>query len=553
MKRRIILPVILAGIVVMCGACGNANMKHGSGSASEEASVSAEAESTGPQVTQILISGAGDVTLGSDVSQPTDLNFDTMYEEVSDPAYFLKGVSSVFDADDMTLVNLEGTLSEQGERQDKTYAFRGDPAYVDILKEGSVEAVAFANNHCQDYGEISYTDTMKYLDEAGIVYSSFDIVGIYETKGKKIGMVSVSELRGYDQASELITQGIEKLRENDADAVIVSIHGGIEHEYSVDDEMKRIAHFAVDEGADLVLCHHPHVLQGVEKYNNVYIAYSLGNFCFGGNTNPSDKDTMIFQKTFTFVDDALVLDDAVKAIPCSVSSTSSRNDYQPTIKEGEAFTDGIETLNDYSEEFNVVFADDGSIESANGAAGFVPDAATALTAETRAKGAAAGASTGTVTDSSADASAGTDSAGDADTTGTAGTNASDTADTDTAAETGTTESDSALTDGTVNAAAGTDTTAGSDSAAGATSGTTGTTGTSGTASGTTGAGSTSGAATGTTGAGNASGTAGSTTDSGTANGTTGTDAGDGNSDSPKKGLMRHRDLLQSDEKIFALQ
>ncbi len=538
MKKKIILSVILAGVVVASCSCGNSNMKHDKDSAAEEASVSAEAEASGPQVTQILISGAGDVTLGSDVGQPTDLNFDTMYEEVSDPSYFLSGVSSVFGSDDMTLVNFEGTLSTQGDRQDKTYAFRGDPEYVDILTEGSVEAVAFANNHCQDYGEVSYTDTMQYLDEAGIKYSSFDIVGVYEAQGKKIGMISVSQLRGNDQAKELITQGVAKLREQDADAIIISIHGGVEHEYSVSSEMKEVAHFAVDEGADLVLCHHPHVLQGVEKYNNVYIAYSLGNFCFGGNTNPSDKNTMIFQKTFTFVDDALVLDDAVKVIPCSVSSTSERNDYQPTLKEGEEFTEGIETINDYSEDFDVVFAADGTIESVNGAAGFVPDATTALTAQTRAKG--------TVSPAAADTESTDAESSDAEGTDTEDTdeNADSTADTAAQADsTDTTAAESTTDAASTDAASGTEVSTDStstgvpDASVGA--GLTAGTDTEPAANSTTGTGT---AATGSTGNNNT-----------TTKDTTADSAKDSGSSSSGKGLMRHRDLLKSDNKIFALQ
>ncbi len=354
MKKKIILSVILAGVVAASCSCGNSNMKHDTDSAGEEASVSAEAESTGPQVTQILVSGAGDVTLGSDEGQPTDLNFDTMYEEVSDPSYFLSGVSSVFGSDDMTLVNFEGTLSEQGERQDKTFAFRGDPEYVDILTEGSVEAVAFANNHCQDYGEVSYTDTMQYLDEAGIKYSSFDIVGVYEVQGKKLGMISVSQLRGNVQAKELITQGVAKLREQDADAIIVSIHGGVEHEYSVSSEMEDVAHFAVDEGADLVLCHHPHVLQGVEKYNNVYIAYSLGNFCFGGNGNPTDKRALMFRQTFVVSPDKILSDGGIDIIPCRISSVTNKNDYRPTVmgfEEGTALLKAMAKYSNFSSDF----------------------------------------------------------------------------------------------------------------------------------------------------------------------------------------------------------
>jgi poly-gamma-glutamate synthesis protein (capsule biosynthesis protein) len=81
--------------------------------------------------------------------------------------------------------------------------------------------------------------------------------------------------------------------------------------------------------------HHPHVLQGIEEYNGVNIVYSLGNFCFGGNKNPSDKDTMIYQQTFTFVDGQLVDDIQDNIIPCSLSSTSSYNDYRPTPATGD--------------------------------------------------------------------------------------------------------------------------------------------------------------------------------------------------------------------------
>ena len=81
--------------------------------------------------------------------------------------------------------------------------------------------------------------------------------------------------------------------------------------------------------------HHPHVLQGIETYKGVDICYSLGNFCFGGNSNPSDKDTMIFQQTFTFEDNVRIEDNQTNIIPCSVSAHSSYNDYRPTPTTGE--------------------------------------------------------------------------------------------------------------------------------------------------------------------------------------------------------------------------
>ena len=93
-------------------------------------------------------------------------------------------------------------------------------------------------------------------------------------------------------------------------------------------------HIAVDEGADLVIGSHPHVIQVYEKYNGRYIVYSLGNFCFGGNPNPSDKDCMIFQQTFTVTGNDVATDDNINVIPCSISSVSNSNNYQPTPATG---------------------------------------------------------------------------------------------------------------------------------------------------------------------------------------------------------------------------
>ena len=92
----------------------------------------------------------------------------------------------------------------------------------------------------------------------------------------------------------------------------------------------KLGHIAIDEGADLVIGSHPHVIQGYEKYNGRYIVYSLGNFCFGGNPNPSDKDCMIFQQTFTVTGNDVATDDNINVIPCSISSVSNSNNYQPT-------------------------------------------------------------------------------------------------------------------------------------------------------------------------------------------------------------------------------
>lgn len=111
-----------------------------------------------------------------------------------------------------------------------------------------------------------------------------------------------------------------------------------------------------------MLGHHPHVLQGIEEYNGKYIVYSLANFSFGANRNPVDKDTMIFQQTFTFLDGEKQETMDAKVIPCSVSSVSERNNFQPTPLDGEEAARVIERLNTYSEEFGVVIGEDGVIQ-----------------------------------------------------------------------------------------------------------------------------------------------------------------------------------------------
>ena len=282
----------------------------------------------------LTISAAGDCTLGSDVNFDPSTSFVTKYNEVGDPGYFLANVRDIFSADDLTIVNLEGTLTDGGERADKTFAFRGDPSYTQILTSGSVEAVNLANNHSKDYGLQSYEDTISHVESAGITSFGYDRTALMDIKGVKVGLVGTYVLAEGIESKQGMIDNINSLKEQGAQLIIVSFHWGTEKEYSPDEVQTELAHTAIDNGAHLVLGHHPHVLQGVEKYNGRFIRYSLGNFCFGGNKNPSDKDTMIFQQTFTIKGEEVVQDDVVETIPCSLSSSSSMNNYQPTPSEG---------------------------------------------------------------------------------------------------------------------------------------------------------------------------------------------------------------------------
>lgn len=283
---------------------------------------------------KITVSMVGDCTLGTDEQFDKSSNFDAFYIVKEDPGYFFQGVKDVFAADDLTVINMEGTLTESNTRQDKTYAFKGAPKYTEIMTAGNIDAANLANNHSKDYGEQSYTDTIQYLEGAGIATFGYERTSVLDVKGIKVGLVGIYVLADGMGRQQQVIDNIQSVKEQGAQVVIVSFHWGTEKATYPDDTQKTLAHTAIDNGADLVVGHHPHVLQGIEEYNGKNIVYSLGNFCFGGNRNPADKDTMIFQQTFTFANGELVLDNVKNIIPCSLSSVQEYNDYQPTILEG---------------------------------------------------------------------------------------------------------------------------------------------------------------------------------------------------------------------------
>lgn len=281
----------------------------------------------------ITISCAGDCTLGTDSA----FGGRTLPVEVEaqgrDFSWFFKNVKPIFEEDDLTIVNLEGTLTTGGTRQDKTFAFRGDPSYVKILTEGSVEAVTLANNHSMDYGEISLSDTKDCLDNAGIVWFENLNTAVMEINDIKVGLIGLYALNGSAEGN--LPKAMADVKAKGAELVVVQIHWGIEGNTVPDTSQISLAHSAVDMGAHLVIGHHPHVMQGIEEYKGRTIVYSLGNFCFGGNQNPRDKDTMIYQQTFTFKNAELIADSNWQVHPCRISSVADRNNYQPTPSTGD--------------------------------------------------------------------------------------------------------------------------------------------------------------------------------------------------------------------------
>lgn len=289
---------------------------------------------TAPTPTTLTISFAGDCTLGTDSGFDPSTSFNAVYDDVNDPSYFMKNVADLFGSDDYTVANMEGTLTESDSRQDKTYAFKGPAEYTEILKSGNIEAVSLANNHSHDYGDQSYTDTIAALDKADIANFGYDRIAYTDIKGVKAALIGTYMLAEGLSIKDEMLSNIETAKSEGAQIIIVFTHWGTEKETVPDADQVELGHAAIDAGATIVVGSHPHVIQGYEKYNGRYIVYSLGNFCFGGNKNPSDKDCMIFQQTFTVTGNDVATDDVINVIPCSISSSSNSNNYQPTPAEG---------------------------------------------------------------------------------------------------------------------------------------------------------------------------------------------------------------------------
>ena len=313
----------------------------------------------------VTVSAVGDCTLGTDESFNTSTNFNA-YEAMNGTSYFFQNVRSILEADDATFANFEGTLTTETARESKEYAFKGDPSYTQILTDGSIDVVTLANNHSSDYGAKSLTDTEEALDAAGIDYCIGDKIAVKEVNGIPTAFIGIYVLNDGMAREEQVKQTIAAAKQQGAKLVIVAFHWGTEKATEPDETQKSLAHTAIDCGADLVVGHHPHVLQAIEYYKGKYIAYSLGNFCFGGNSAPSDMDTMIFQQTFTIEKGEVQADAAATVVPCSISSTAGYNDYQPTPTEGDASTSVIDRLNTMSANYGVTVNGDGTV-TASGA------------------------------------------------------------------------------------------------------------------------------------------------------------------------------------------
>lgn len=284
---------------------------------------------------QIRLTFTGDVTLGSEEAL-RDEDFSLIhFAEEHGYDYFFSEVRSLFEQDDLTIVNLEGVLSDssEGENTKKTYRFRGPTDFSSILSQSSIEMANLANNHSMDYGERGYKDTQAALDRAGVQHFGGHDVCYFEKDGIRIAFIAMSYTEENRAERKWLQEKIRSL-DQEANAVIFCYHGGQEYSDARTEKQMDIAKLAIHAGADLVIMHHPHVVQGMSIFDNRTACYSLGNFCFGGNKRVRAKESLIVAATLTFSDDGVYLGQQLDLYPAHISGTTPQNNYQPHLVTG---------------------------------------------------------------------------------------------------------------------------------------------------------------------------------------------------------------------------
>ena len=288
-----------------------------------------------PAPEHIVVSFLGDLTLADALAwSGAPGSFDAVVD--GDWTYCFQNCADYLATDDLTYANFEGTYGDEtAPHMTKEFVFANVPESVQMLINGSIEAVNLSNNHSYDYWEDGLVTTQQTLEEAGIYWSNQHQVAIYEVRGIKIGMFGIDMIGNGDTAATAYPL-IDELRDAGCQIIIASCHWGIERYYEPTNDQVYVGHALIDYGVDIVVGAHPHRLEPIELYNGKYILYSLSNFCFGGNTGLSDPDTCIVRCEFVMDEtNSYVEDYNLTIVPYSQTSFTS-NDYCPRPYEWES-------------------------------------------------------------------------------------------------------------------------------------------------------------------------------------------------------------------------
>lgn len=185
-------------------------------------------------------------------------------------------INNFLDAD-INLCNLEFVISDQGQPKSKKFTFRVTPNLAKGLENSGFNLFGLVNNHTMDYGEAALKDTINFIKGLGANYIGENHYYIFEKQGLKVGFIGVDFIGAVNIPE--VEKNIETLKTK-TDFIILSAHWGDEFFPLPTKKQIQLGHKFIDLGVDLVIGHHPHVIQPVEYYNGGYIFYSLGNFIF---------------------------------------------------------------------------------------------------------------------------------------------------------------------------------------------------------------------------------------------------------------------------------
>ena len=284
----------------------------------------------------LTLSFVGDCSIGG---KPDSRGKEGTYTAVVDEKGFdwpFSLVREYLEADDFSFANNEGVFTGGNRTQNKNTVLGALPEYARVYLHSGIDAVNTVNNHCLDYLDAGYTDTLQTLDGLGIRHFGSlypdtkrqrEQLGIFDVKGVRLGAAGFS----YPQTADLpvIASRIQALRKAGCQLVIISLHWGREELTTPKAWQIDLARGIIDAGADVIWGHHPHILQQVQFYKGKPIFYSTGNFTFGAIKN-LDPDTGIFQLRYDVRTLSLL---NFTVIPCR---TQGRGDFRPYVLTDEA-------------------------------------------------------------------------------------------------------------------------------------------------------------------------------------------------------------------------
>ena len=247
----------------------------------------------------------GDIMLDRGVESSIVKNFNNDYNEFFQNLNFLKNSDILFG-------NLEGPVSDQGNKVGSIYSFRMPVEVLPALKTLGFDVLSVANNHAGDWNRAAFADNLFRIKKAGMISVGGGIAGkviepeIIEKNNLKIGFLALSDvgpiwLEAKEKTGGILLAKNKKMAEiiknasEKVDYLVVSMHFGDEYKTTHNKRQEELAHLVIDSGANLVVGHHPHVIQDTEIYKDKIIAYSLGNFVFDQYFSPNTMEGMILE------------------------------------------------------------------------------------------------------------------------------------------------------------------------------------------------------------------------------------------------------------------